>query len=88
VTIHQDARVYAGLFSAEENAVHKLDSGRRAYVHIARGQVNVNGETLSPGNAAKISDEPETIGKLVHLGLRRTEPARREQVRKRARSAA
>jgi redox-sensitive bicupin YhaK (pirin superfamily) len=59
VTIHQDACIYAGLFNAEERAVHKLDPGRRAYVHVAHGQVNVNGETLSAGDAAKVSEVSE-----------------------------
>jgi redox-sensitive bicupin YhaK (pirin superfamily) len=59
VTIHQDAYVYAGLLDGEEQAVHKLDAGRRAYVHVARGSVHVNGEALSTGDAAKLTDISE-----------------------------
>ena len=56
VTIHQDARVYAGLFDGVERAEHKLASGRRAYVHVIRGGIHVNGEALTPGDAAKLTD--------------------------------
>jgi redox-sensitive bicupin YhaK (pirin superfamily) len=51
VTIHQDARVYAGLFGGAERASHALSAGRRAYVHVARGQLTVNGERLAAGDA-------------------------------------
>lgn len=64
VTIHQDAYVYAGLVNAEERAVHALKPGRRAYVHVARGQVSVNGEALTAGDAAKLSDISEV--KIEH----------------------
>jgi len=59
VTVHQDAYVYAGLFDRGEQAVHRLGRQRRAYVHVARGKVSVNGEALAAGDAAKISDESE-----------------------------
>lgn len=58
-TIHQDASVYAGLFDEAESAVHRLASGRKAYVHIARGSVNVNGQTLKEGDALKLSGVDE-----------------------------
>jgi redox-sensitive bicupin YhaK (pirin superfamily) len=56
VTIHQDAYVYAGLFDGEERAKHKLAPGRRAYVHVVRGNISVNGQSLSAGDAAKLED--------------------------------
>jgi len=57
VTIHQDAAVYAALLDGAERATHKLAAGRKAYVHVARGSVTVNGRALSAGDAAKISGE-------------------------------
>ncbi|MFN7570837.1 MAG: pirin family protein [Betaproteobacteria bacterium] len=54
VTIHQDARLYVGLFNGDESAALPLAAGRRAYVHVARGSIAVNGERLSAGDAAKI----------------------------------
>ena len=59
VTIHQDAYVYAGLFDGDERAVHALGAGRRAYVHVARGSIAVNGQALAAGDALKIVDASE-----------------------------
>ena len=57
VTIHQDARIYAGLFDGAEAASHDVAPGRRAYVHVARGSVSVNGNRLEVGDAAAITGE-------------------------------
>jgi hypothetical protein len=54
VSIHQDARVYAALLDGAERAVHPLAPGRRAYVHVARGALNVQGQRLAAGDALKI----------------------------------
>ena len=53
--IHQDARIYAALIDGREQAAHALDPGRRAYVHVARGKVEVNGVALEPGDAVAAS---------------------------------
>ncbi|HMS79712.1 MAG TPA: pirin family protein [Burkholderiaceae bacterium] len=58
VTVHQSARVYAGLFDGDERTRLPLDAGRRAYVHVARGVVSVNGRRLVAGDAAKLVGEP------------------------------
>jgi redox-sensitive bicupin YhaK (pirin superfamily) len=55
LTIHQDAFVYAALIDGAERAVHSLAAGRRAYVHVARGELSVNGEGLAAGDALKAS---------------------------------
>jgi quercetin 2,3-dioxygenase len=54
--IHQDARVYAGLFTGNERADLKLAPGRRGYVHVARGALTANGTALEAGDALQISD--------------------------------
>lgn len=54
--IHQDARVYAGLFDAEERAALQVASGRKIYVHVARGAVTANGTALAAGDALEIPD--------------------------------
>ena len=59
VTIHQDALVYAALLDGAETAAHAVASGRRAYVHVARGEVTVNGQVLDAGDAVKITGERE-----------------------------
>jgi len=59
VSIYQDARVYAAVLEAGDSVTHALADGRRAYVHVARGSVQLNGETLSAGDGAKIQGEPQ-----------------------------
>ena len=59
VRIHQDARLYAGLFDGAETATLPLAAGRRAYVHVARGAAEVNGVALGTGDALKLSDSAE-----------------------------
>jgi redox-sensitive bicupin YhaK (pirin superfamily) len=57
VTLHQDARVYAGLFEGDESAELAIGEGRRAYVHVARGSVRVNGQPLGAGDALRLEGE-------------------------------
>jgi redox-sensitive bicupin YhaK (pirin superfamily) len=56
VKLHQDARVYAGLFDGAERVEYTLPAGRRAYVHVARGGITVNGERLEAGDALKTDE--------------------------------
>ncbi len=56
VLLHQDAKVYAGLFDAGERTTCGLNERRLSYVHMARGTISVNGTVLDPGDALKISD--------------------------------
>lgn len=51
VRIHQDLRLYAGLFDGSESATLTIESGRRVYVHVARGALDVNGQALEAGDA-------------------------------------
>ena len=57
VTIHADASIRAGLFDGDEHAELALDPKRLAYVHVARGSVQVNGQRLEAGDAATLSGE-------------------------------
>ena len=57
VTIHADARLYAGLFDGAETAELALDPARKAYVFLVRGRLNVNGQPLQAGDAALLADE-------------------------------
>ena len=52
VVVHQDARVYAGLFDGAERAELRLPPGRRAWVQLARGALSVDGAWLSGGDGA------------------------------------
>jgi redox-sensitive bicupin YhaK (pirin superfamily) len=57
VTIHQHADVYVALLDGGAQASHQLRAGRSAYVHVARGAVEVNGTVLKGGDGAKIENE-------------------------------
>ena len=57
VTIHQDAYVYASILDGKDAVAHRLAPGRRAYVHVARGAVKVNGAPLKGGDGVRIENE-------------------------------
>jgi redox-sensitive bicupin YhaK (pirin superfamily) len=57
VTIHADARMYAGLFDGSEQASVAADPGRKYYVHLIRGELKVNGRNLRGGDAAMLERE-------------------------------
>ncbi len=55
VRIHQDARLYSGLFNASERAQFEVAKGRRAYAHVASGSIAVNETRLNAGDGVKIT---------------------------------
>ncbi|SFC11764.1 hypothetical protein SAMN05216344_10999 [Polaromonas sp. OV174] len=57
VTIHADARMYAGLLDGDEAITLALDPARKTYVHLVRGQLEVNGQQLQAGDAAALQAE-------------------------------
>ena len=56
VTVHQEAYVYASMLDGKDAVTHRLAPGRRAYVHIARGSLGINGTPLNGGDGVKIED--------------------------------
>ena len=63
ILIHQNAKVYAGLFTGEERAEFDAARGRRVYLHVARGALTANGTALQAGDALRITD-----GATLRLG--------------------
>jgi redox-sensitive bicupin YhaK (pirin superfamily) len=61
VTIHADAAIYSGLIDGDEEVTQALPAGRKAYLHVVRGSVEVNGHALAAGDAAKLEDEPQLV---------------------------
>ncbi len=57
VKIFADARIYAGLFDGLQSAQLQLDPMRKAYVHLIKGSLNVNGQKLAGGDALLIENE-------------------------------
>lgn len=54
--IQQNASVYAGLFDGDESATMTIDDDRYAYVHIAKGSVELNGVKLEAGDGVRLRD--------------------------------
>jgi len=59
LTIHSDASLYAGSFAAGQQQSLALGQGRHAWVQVTRGALRVQGQTLSAGDGAALSDEPQ-----------------------------
>ena len=57
VLVHQDVAIYASLLGAGDAASLPLATGRRGYVHVVRGTVQVNGIALAGGDALKLTSE-------------------------------
>ncbi len=59
VSMHQDARLYAALLDAEKQVIYELAPDRHAWVQVARGSIEINGQALKQGDGAAISEERE-----------------------------
>jgi quercetin 2,3-dioxygenase len=57
LSMNADATIEAGLFDGEEQASKALDPKRLTYVHVARGEIDVNGMRLAAGDAAALDGE-------------------------------
>ena len=57
LSINADASIEAGLFDGDESATRDLDASRLTYVHVARGEIEVNGIALRAGDAALLDGE-------------------------------
>lgn len=57
VLIHADAKVYAGLFNGNENASLSIAPDRKGYVHLICGELTVNGQKISSGDAVLLEQE-------------------------------
>jgi len=58
LTIGQDARLHVGLLDGAERIQHALAPGRAGWLHVARGELELNGQRLGPGDGAALLDEP------------------------------
>ncbi|MGD0835573.1 MAG: pirin family protein [Polyangia bacterium] len=58
VTIHTDARLYAGWFDKGAATELAMPRARHAWVHVARGKARIGGHALEAGDGAALSDEP------------------------------
>jgi len=61
VLVHADARLFAGLLDGDEKAQLALDPKRKSYVHLVRGELEVNGQKLGGGDAAMLEGESQLV---------------------------
>jgi quercetin 2,3-dioxygenase len=57
VTINQDVKLYVAELLNNEQVEHSLEKGRHAWVQVAKGEIEVNGQNLKQGDGAAISEE-------------------------------
>jgi quercetin 2,3-dioxygenase len=57
LSVYQDVKVFAGLFNESESAELEIGLGRYAYVHVARGNLDINGIRLDEGDGVRIREE-------------------------------
>ena len=69
ISSHQDALVYGTLLEDGQRLNHLLASDRKAYVHVAAGSADVNGQVLNAGDAMAIEDH----GEIQLLGIHDSE---------------
>jgi len=55
--IHQDAKLFAATLSDGKTITYELPKGRYAWLQVARGTVDLNGQALNAGDGAAIEDE-------------------------------
>lgn len=65
LSAHQDGLLYGTLLEAGEAVEHSIAAGRRAYVHVARGRVAVNGQPMDSGDGVALDD----VGQVRLEGL-------------------
>ena len=68
IAIHQDADLWLAKLGTGDSATHELASGRHAWIHVAEGQVTINGQKLDDGDAAIVSEK-------TSLNLAATKPS-------------
>jgi hypothetical protein len=63
IAIHQDAELWLAKLEVNNRVAHSLNAGRHAWVHVAEGEVQLNGQMLAGGDAAAVSGE--TVIELI-----------------------
>ena len=57
MAIHQDAELWLAKLEPNNRVKHHLANQRHAWLHVAEGEVSLNGKTLTGGDAAAVSGE-------------------------------
>jgi redox-sensitive bicupin YhaK (pirin superfamily) len=57
IVIHQDAEIYDALLSRDRAVSHPLKPGRKGWVQVVSGAVEVNGKSAVAGDGVAVEDE-------------------------------
>lgn len=55
VTLNQDVKIYSGLLNDEETFSYNTKPNRVAWIHVARGEVELNDERLQAGDGVSVN---------------------------------
>lgn len=58
VSVNADAKVFVTVLNANDAVSYTLPQGRGGWVHVARGEVKVNGQVLKAGDGASFENDP------------------------------
>jgi len=56
IHIHQDVNLYASVLDPDATLTHQIVTGRRGWIQVVSGAIDVNGNSLNEGDGASISD--------------------------------
>ena len=57
VHINQDVKLYSSILGNGEEITYKIADGRHAWIQLISGSLEINGQTLQPGDGAAVSEE-------------------------------
>ena len=59
IAINQDADLFVAKFEGGETVSHTLQANRHAWLHVAEGELTLNGQKLTAGDGVAVSEEHE-----------------------------
>ncbi|MEL7128402.1 MAG: pirin family protein [Pseudomonadota bacterium] len=59
LTLHQDVDLYASILEPGDMVSHSFASDRHGWIQVARGGIEIDGQTLQPGDGLAISERSE-----------------------------
>ncbi len=75
VKIHQDATFYVSRLNVGDQVTHESATGRKAFLYVIEGEINLNGETFSAGDQARVTNETQltikanTLSEIILIDL-------------------
>ena len=61
LTMHQDIEIFQTIIESEQNVKYKVQKGRKVWIHVAEGSVEIKSELMEGGDGMAIWDEEDYI---------------------------